>query len=156
MIWPKSNQGVRWCVCVATAPLAHDSSPEISSPVSPQGFHTPIDDNQSLLHPPTPTSALATASGLYGYLEPHRMSFGSPPISELLPRIPSIDDSFPVFSPPPYAVVAQRSGPPWLPLYHTPRHSVTSHASTPRSHHTCSVTMCLSVVHVHTAYVSAP
>ncbi|KAG8263217.1 hypothetical protein J6590_038106 [Homalodisca vitripennis] len=127
----------------ATAPLAQDSSPEISSPVSPQGFHTPVEDEPpatpragSLLQAPTPTSAIATASGLEGYLEPQRMSFGSPPMSELLPRIPSMDDSFPVFSPPPYgAVVSRRSGPPWLPLYSTPRHSIVS-PSTPRSHHT--------------------
>lgn len=126
---------------IVSAPLAHDSSPEISSPVSPRGFHTPVEDEAPRLQAPSPTSALATVSGLEGYLEPQRMSFGSPPMSELLPRIPSMDDSFPVFSPPPYgAVVAHRvSGPPWLPLYSTPRHSLVS-VSTPRSHHTCSVT----------------
>lgn len=41
---------------------------------------------------------------LDGYLEPQRLSFGSPPGSELLPRILSLDESFPVFSPPPYEV----------------------------------------------------
>lgn len=41
---------------------------------------------------------------LEGYLEPQRLSFGSPPGSDLLPRIPSLDESFPVFSPPPVEV----------------------------------------------------
>ncbi|VEN64263.1 unnamed protein product [Callosobruchus maculatus] len=39
---------------------------------------------------------------LEGYLEPQRLSFSSPPNSELNPRPASPDDSFPVFSPPPY------------------------------------------------------
>ena len=41
---------------------------------------------------------------LDGYLEPQRLSFGSPPGSELIPGGPSSndDESFPVFSPPPF------------------------------------------------------
>lgn len=46
---------------------------------------------------------------LDGYLEPQRLSFGSPPGSELLPRILSLDESFPVFSPPPYEVSASNN-----------------------------------------------
>uniref|UniRef100_A0A1B0CBS0 Uncharacterized protein n=1 Tax=Lutzomyia longipalpis TaxID=7200 RepID=A0A1B0CBS0_LUTLO len=38
---------------------------------------------------------------LDGYLEPHRLSFSSPPGSELLPIQGGSDESYPVFSPPP-------------------------------------------------------
>nr|CAD7203169.1 unnamed protein product [Timema douglasi] len=140
------------------APLA--GSPSLTSPT---GFHTPVDEEEeeeacSELPPltpragsllaPTPSSALMTVS-LDGYLEPHRLSFGSPPNSELLPRAPSPpDDSFPVFSPPPYGAVMghgagatrRRSsgiGPPWLPCLATPRASLC--LSSPNSHHTCNV-----------------
>lgn len=138
----------------------------MSSPASPQGYHTPIDDDEeegdlppltprgagSLLQAPTPSSAIMTVS-LDGYLEPQRMSFSSPPTSELIPRAPSLDvDSFPVFSPPPYGAVVghgttgsslggrhQRQssiGPPWMHPLATPRPSVS--LSSPRSHHTCN------------------
>lgn len=134
-------------VTTASAPLAHDSSASISSPLSLQGYHTPEEEDfphiTPLLQAPTPTSAIMTVS-LEGYLEPQRMSFGSPPTSEMLHRAPSLDDSFPVFSPPPYgAVVAHHrrgssftTGPPWLPLT-TPRQSFSTNS--PRSHHTCTV-----------------
>lgn len=93
---------------------------------------------------------------LEGYLEPQRMSFSSPPNSELNPRPPSPDDSFPVFSPPPYdaappyaeaisepTTVIQRNpsiGPPWMQDHFvTPRQSVISYSSrSPLSHHTCN------------------
>ncbi|KYM80686.1 Protein PIEZO1 [Atta colombica] len=97
------------------APLARSSS--VSSCVSsghtpPQGYQTPLDEDDdepppltpraaSLLQAPTPNSAIMTVS-LEGYLEPTRISFGSPPSSELNPRGPSPDETFPVFSPPPY------------------------------------------------------
>jgi hypothetical protein len=92
---------------------------------------------------------------LEGYLEPQRMSFSSPPNSELNPRPPSPDDSFPVFSPPPYdaappyaeavsepptAVQRQSSiGPPWMQgSFVTPRQSIISYSSrSPLSHHEC-------------------
>lgn len=45
-----------------------------------------------------------TASSLDAYLEPQRLSISSPPGSDHLPRIPSLDESFPVFSPPPQEV----------------------------------------------------
>ena len=153
----------RTCLLTA-APLAQ--SPSMSSPASPQGYHTPIDDDEeegdlppltprgagSLLQAPTPSSAVMTVS-LDGYLEPQRMSFSSPPTSELIPRAHSLDvDSFPVFSPPPYGAVVghgttgsslggrhQRQssiGPPWMPPVATPRPSVS--LSSPRSHHTCN------------------
>nr|CAD7432632.1 unnamed protein product [Timema monikensis] len=145
-------------VSCGPAPLA--GSPSLTSPT---GFHTPVDEEEeeeacSELPPltpragsllaPTPSSALMTVS-LDGYLEPHRLSFGSPPNSELLPRAPSPpDDSFPVFSPPPYGAVMghgagaarRRSsgiGPPWLPCLATPRASLC--LSSPNSHHTCNV-----------------
>ncbi|XP_039278744.1 piezo-type mechanosensitive ion channel component [Nilaparvata lugens] len=144
---------MRVCVCVqptASAPLAHDSSGSISSPLSLQGYHTPVEDDMPhmtpLIQAPTPTSAIMTVS-LDAYLDPQRMSFGSPPNSEMLPRIPSIDDSFPVFSPPPYGAVVTgvahphhrrgssftSAGPPWMPL-RTPRHSFST--TSQRSHHT--------------------
>ncbi|XP_058821886.1 piezo-type mechanosensitive ion channel component-like isoform X2 [Topomyia yanbarensis] len=47
---------------------------------------------------PSPSSALMTVS-LDAYLDPQRMSFESP--NELLARVCSPDDTFPVFSPPP-------------------------------------------------------
>ena len=93
---------------------------------------------------------------LEGYLEPQRMSFSSPPNSELNPRPPSPDDSYPVFSPPPYdaappysevmtepQTVTQRQtsiGPPWMQgNFTTPRQSIISHSSrSPLSHHTCN------------------
>ncbi|KAL1124046.1 hypothetical protein AAG570_001816 [Ranatra chinensis] len=81
---------------------------------SPQGFHTPVEDDPrhvqrtgSLLQAPSPTSAVLSRS-LDCYLEPHRIiSFGSPAAS--------FDDSFPVFSPPPhYGSVLRRRLPPPL------------------------------------------
>lgn len=98
---------------------------------------------------PSPYSAIMTVS-LEGYLEPQRISFSSPPNSELNPRPPSPDESFPVFSPPPYesAVGSQPPthhrqssiGPPWM---HrdlvTPRQSIISFESRSQlSHHTCN------------------
>ncbi|RZC37773.1 piezo-type mechanosensitive ion channel component 2 [Asbolus verrucosus] len=148
-------------------PLAHSSSMSscasaTSQQTSPAGYHTPIDDEEhapltprsSLLQQqaPSPYSAVMTVS-LEGYLEPQRMSFSSPPNSELNPRPPSPDDSFPVFSPPPYdaappyaeavseppaAVQRQTSiGPPWMQgSFVTPRQSVISYSSrSPLSHH---------------------
>lgn len=145
-------------------------SPSVSSCVSsghtpPQGYQTPLDDDDepppltpraaSLLQAPTPNSAVMTVS-LEGYLEPTRISFGSPPSSELNPRGPSPDETFPVFSPPPYdRGPADRSfasssirhrrqsslpiGPPWISGLHTPRQSIISTASrSPHSHHTCN------------------
>lgn len=156
------------------APLARSSS--VSSCVSsgrtpPQGYQTPVDEDDepedepppltpraaSLLQAPTPNSAVMTVS-LEGYLEPTRISFGSPPSSELNPRGPSPDETFPVFSPPPYDRRAHdRSltsssirrhrrqssfiGPPWMNGLQTPRQSIVSTASrSPQSHHTCNDT----------------
>lgn len=134
---------------------------------TPAGYHTPIDDDDddpapltpaagSLLQTqaPSPYSAIMTVS-LDGYLEPQRMSFSSPPNSELNPRPPSPDDSFPVFSPPPYAEAVSGEmqnvaeapatggagiGPPWMQgSFVTPRQSVISYSSrSPLSHHTCN------------------
>lgn len=149
------------------APLARSSS--VSSCVSdrtpPQGYQTPLDEDDeepppltpraaSLLQAPTPNSAVMTVS-LEGYLEPTRISFGSPPSSELNPRGPSPDETFPVFSPPPYdrgptdrsltSSIRHRrqssfpSGPPWMNELQTPRQSIISTVSrSPHSHHTCN------------------
>lgn len=147
------------------APLARSSS--VSSCVSsghtpPQGYQTPLDEDDdepppltpraaSLLQAPTPNSAVMTVS-LEGYLEPTRISFGSPPSSELNPRGPSPDETFPVFSPPPYGRgPADRSltssirhrrqsslpiRPTWM--NSDPRQSIISTTSrSPHSHHTC-------------------
>lgn len=143
-------------------PLAQSSS-LTSSCTSPAGYHTPISEGGtppliagSALQPPSPCSALMTVS-LDGYLEPQRMSFESPPHSDLNQRAPSLDDSFPVFSPPPYGDVVNEQpasilrrrghhlrqisiGPPWMGGLTTPRQSVISYASrSPQSHHTCNV-----------------
>lgn len=52
---------------------------------------------------PSPSSAVMTVS-LDAYLDPHKISYGSPADYEILPRISSPDDTFPVFSPPPFDV----------------------------------------------------
>lgn len=52
---------------------------------------------------PSPSSAVMTVS-LDAYLDPTRISYGSPADYEMLPRISSPDDTFPVFSPPPFDV----------------------------------------------------
>lgn len=115
-----------------------------------QGFHTPLEEDlppltpprpSSYLQPPTPTSAIMTS--LEGYLEPHRLSFSSPPNSEMIAhhRNPSEaheESSYPVFSPPPYPSSMshhRRSsslGVPWLP--YLPRKSLSN-----SSHHTCNL-----------------
>lgn len=51
---------------------------------------------------PSPSSAVMTVS-LDAYLDPHRISYGSP-ADDMVPRISSPDDTFPVFSPPPFDV----------------------------------------------------
>ncbi|XP_063226263.1 piezo-type mechanosensitive ion channel component-like isoform X4 [Bacillus rossius redtenbacheri] len=95
------------------APLAGSSGAS-----SQAGFRTPVEGDTeagptpragSLLQAPTPSSALMTVS-LDGYLDPRRISF----CSELLQRPPSPDESYPVFSPPPYGV-AVGQGAPWRP-----------------------------------------
>ena len=148
----------------------------MSGHTPPQGYRTPIDEDDSddddadrqvdddpppltpraasLLHAPSPNSAILTVS-LDGYLEPTRISFGSPPSSELNPRGPSPDETFPVFSPPPYDQPQPSDRPSisnrghrrqssylsgaWLSDLHTPRASIISTASrSPNSHHTCN------------------
>lgn len=147
----------------------------------PQGYRTPIDEDDtrsddqnnkdisddpspmtpkaaSLLQAPSPNSAILTVS-LEGYLEPTRISFGSPPSSDLNPRGISLDETFPVFSPPPHDSLlsnerfcvsgeqARRhrrqssfAGTTWISENPTPRQSVVSFTSrSPRSHHTCKI-----------------
>lgn len=127
---------------------------------APAGYHTPIDEEDGDPPPltprghtrvPSPCSALMTVS-LDAYLEPQRISFSSPPGSELLPRAPSPDDSFPVFSPPPYeTAVGDRDssfqpnkpisniGPPWMTgMFVTPVQSFSYSSRSPLSHHTCN------------------
>lgn len=55
---------------------------------------------------PSPSSAVMTIS-LDAYLDPQKISYGSPAECELMPRISSPDDTFPVFSPPPFDVKAR-------------------------------------------------
>ena len=126
------------------------------SPASPRGFHTPLSEPSappsperpvrptlpalpapalptSQAGPPSPSSALMTVS-LDAYLEPRRISFESPPSSELLPRATSPEESYPVFSPPPIRrrhTVASPS---------MQRQSIVSASSRaePMSHHTCN------------------
>ena len=71
----------------AQAPLAVQS-PGVSSSCSPRGYHTPMSEEapRTILQVPTPISAIMTT--MDGYLEPQRMSFSSPPNSELNPRYP--------------------------------------------------------------------
>lgn len=117
-----------------------------NTPGSPRGYHTPISEEGSPQHlqsppgPPSPFSALNTVS-LDAYLEPRRISFGSPPSSELNPRARSLSESYPVFSPP----TVRRPLPSCLNQNHqsqlqTPRHSVISFSGRSLlSHHTCNV-----------------
>ncbi|CAG9098300.1 unnamed protein product [Plutella xylostella] len=131
------------------------------SPASPRGFHTPISESDqseppsrpdtpnappppalppppSSSHggPPSPSSALMTVS-LDAYLEPRRISFGSPPSSELIPRAQSPEESYPVFSPPPIRRRNTVASPSFL--QRTSIISVSSRAE-PHSHHTCRPT----------------
>lgn len=48
---------------------------------------------------PSPSSAVMTVS-LEAYLDPQRISYGSPADYDMVPRISSPDETFPVFSPP--------------------------------------------------------
>lgn len=49
---------------------------------------------------PSPSSAIMTVShSLDAYLEPNRLSFSSPPASEIIQQGHSSDESYPVFSP---------------------------------------------------------
>lgn len=128
------------------------------SPASPRGFRTPLSEPSappsparpappalpalpapptSQAGPPSPSSALMTVS-LDAYLEPRRISFESPPGSELLARTsraPSPEESYPVFSPPPIRRRHTVASPSVL-----PRHSIVSQSSRaePHSHHTCN------------------
>lgn len=98
----------------------------------------------SYLQPPTPTSAIMTVS-LEGYLEPQRISFGSPPMSH---RPFSFDESshHPPFSPPLNGSIisAHRRQSSlgfycshWFPSSMAPRRSLSV-----SSHHTCIVIFC--------------
>ncbi|XP_028032229.1 piezo-type mechanosensitive ion channel component isoform X2 [Bombyx mandarina] len=120
------------------------------SPASQRGFHTPLSEPSAppsrsptpsplplpaalpAPGPPSPSSALMTVS-LEAYLEPRRISFESPPSSELNPRARSPEESYPVFSPPPVRrrhTVASPSV-----LQRTSLISQSSRAE-PHSHHT--------------------
>lgn len=128
------------------------------SPASPRGFHTPLSEPSappsraptpppvrrpltlpalpppsSQGGPPSPSSALMTVS-LDAYLEPRRISFESPPSSELLPRAQSPEESYPVFSPPPIRRRHTVASPSLL--QRTSIISMSSRAE-PHSHHTC-------------------
>ena len=60
----------------------------------------------SFIGAPSPSSAIMTVS-LDAYLDPQRISYGSPAEYDLVPRISSPDDTFPVFSPPPFDVTRE-------------------------------------------------
>ncbi|XP_069355052.1 piezo-type mechanosensitive ion channel component isoform X2 [Maniola hyperantus] len=129
-------------------------TPSHSAPASPRGFHTPLSEASapstpvkptlpalppppltappSQGGPPSPSSALMTVS-LDAYLEPRRISFESPPSSELIPRAQSPEESYPVFSPPPIRRRHTVASPSLL-----QRTSIISHSSRaePNSHHT--------------------
>lgn len=143
------------CVSIQTPAGGYHTPRTPTTPGSPRGYHTPISEEgspervQSPPGPPSPFSALMTVS-LDAYLEPQRISFGSPPSSELNPRAPSPSETYPVFSPPPPRRRRQSSQtvPQWAPAppaqLHTPRHSVISFSSRSQlSHHTCNVNILL-------------
>ncbi|KPI94676.1 Protein PIEZO2 [Papilio xuthus] len=127
------------------------------SAASPRGYHTPVSEPSpqpspprspsripprtlpalpappppSQGGPPSPSSALMTVS-LDAYLEPRRISFESPPSSDLLPRAQSPEESYPVFSPPPIRRRHTLASP------SVQRTSIISQSSRaePNSHHT--------------------
>lgn len=138
-------------------PASPTSPTSPSSPASHRGFHTPLSEASappspvkpslpalpaplpltappSQGGPPSPSSALMTVS-LDAYLEPRRISFESPPSSDLLPRAQSPEESYPVFSPPPIRRRHTVASPSLL-----QRTSIISHSSRaePNSHHTCN------------------
>lgn len=101
--------------------------------------------------PPSPSSALMTASlSLDAYLEPRRISFESPPSSDLLPRAQSPEESYPVFSPPPIRRRHTLASPSLL-----QRTSIISQSSRaePNSHHTCNYSEFWHVQHLLTQSV---
>lgn len=58
--------------------------------------------NTQFLQAPSPSSAIMTVShSLDAYLEPNRLSYSSPPASDLIQQGHSSDESYPVFSPMP-------------------------------------------------------
>lgn len=138
------------------SPSPPGSPTSLSTPATPKGFHTPLSEPSapstpvrptlpapipppltaptSQGGPPSPSSALMTVS-LDAYLEPRRISFESPPSSELLPRAQSPEESYPVFSPPPIRRRHTVASPSLL-----QRTSIISHSSRaePNSHHTCN------------------
>lgn len=144
------------------------------SPASPRGFHTPlsvpsappspvrtpppvnpqpvsaIPPPLSQGGPPSPSSALMTVS-LDAYLEPRRISFESPPSSDLLPRAQSPEESYPVFSPPPIRRRHTLASPT------THRASIISQSSRaePHSHHTCNYWPRLASSYTRICYVWA-
>jgi piezo-type mechanosensitive ion channel component 1/2 len=66
--------------------------------VSPRGSFVGSSHTQV----PSPSSNIISISqDMSGYLDPHRISYGSPGEFDAVPRISSPDDTFPVFSPPP-------------------------------------------------------
>lgn len=132
---------------------------------TPKGFHTPLSEHsvppspvhtppapeqrgQPLLStaqvaPPSPSSALMTVS-LDAYLEPRRISFESPPGSEMLQRTHSPSESYPVFSPPPIRRRHTLASPSVL----QPRTSIISTTSSRAdrvSHHTCNLVFYFNV-----------
>ncbi|CAH2240609.1 jg21081 [Pararge aegeria aegeria] len=139
------------------SPPGSPASPFPSTPATPRGFHTPLSEASapstpvkptlpapipppltappSQGGPPSPSSALMTVS-LDAYLEPRRISFESPPSSELIPRAQSPEESYPVFSPPPIRRRHTVASPSLL-----QRTSIISHSSRaePNSHHTSRV-----------------
>ncbi|CAH2104345.1 unnamed protein product [Euphydryas editha] len=136
----------------------HSPSLSPSPPASPRGFHTPLSEASAPASParapvpaprapptlpapaapaappgpPSPSSALMTLS-LDAYLEPRRISFESPPSSELVARAQSPEESYPVFSPAPVRRRHTVASPSLL-----QRTSVVSFSSRaePNSHHT--------------------
>lgn len=127
----------------------HHGRGSMAGDASPRGGHylsaTPV--------APTPSSANMTLS-LDGYMEPTRLSITTPYLPLMQPITSPSDDSFPVFSPPPYpgaprdrTITTGRSsqiphdiGPPWLRDAHLRRFSAPS-ISPSMSHHACKLTI---------------
>lgn len=98
----------RWIVFECSSSCCHfffspTHSPSVYISVSFLFFFFEISKQQKsaqFLQAPSPSSAIMGVShSLDAYLEPNRLSFSSPPASELIQQGHSSDDSYPVFSP---------------------------------------------------------
>ena len=131
-----------------TSPPPHHGRSSFTGDASPRGGHY----LRASPAAPTPSSGNMTLS-LDGYMEPTRLSITTPYLPLMQPITSPSEDSFPVFSPPPYPgaprdrtietssrplLSAHGIGPPWMRDLQQRRYSAPS-ISPSMSHHACNV-----------------